>query len=53
MQPGDRVFLLKQGNEPKGIMGSGRVDTEVYPDRHWDPDRRRAGDKADLCGRRF
>jgi hypothetical protein len=46
MEPGDRVFLLKQGREPRGIMGSGRVVTDVYPDDHWDAVRRRAGDKA-------
>ena len=46
MQPDDRLFLLKQGTGQKGIMGSGRATSEVYPDKHWDPVRRSAGDKA-------
>lgn len=33
---GDRVFLMKLGGEPKGIMASGWVTREVYQDLHWD-----------------
>lgn len=34
---GDRVFLLRQGLEPRGIIASGTVTTPSYQDEHWDP----------------
>lgn len=36
VEPGDRVFLLKQGDEPRGIMGSGTCASRVFQDEHWD-----------------
>ena len=33
---GDRVFILKQGAEPRGIMASGWVSRAVFQDLHWD-----------------
>lgn len=43
---GDRVFLLKQGVEPRGIVGSGWVDTDegVFLDDHFNP--ARAGEQT-------
>lgn len=35
LMPGDRVFLLRQGAEPRGIMASGYVKSHVYRDAHW------------------
>lgn len=35
IEPGSRLFLLKQGKEPKGIMGSGRSTSGVYEGEHW------------------
>lgn len=35
---GDRLFLLKQGVEPRGIMASGYATSDVYEDDHWDSD---------------
>lgn len=35
IQPGDRLFLIKVGTEPKGIIGSGFAKTPVYSDRNW------------------
>lgn len=36
ISPGDRVFLLRQGEEPCGIMGSGVVASDgSYPDDYW------------------
>jgi 5-methylcytosine-specific restriction protein A len=32
---GDRFFLLRQGLEPRGIVGSGEITSEVSEDRHW------------------
>jgi hypothetical protein len=31
IQPGDRAYLLKQGERPRGIFGRGRVASEPYP----------------------
>ncbi len=36
IQPGDRVFLIKLGEEPRGIVASGWVTSEVYSGPHWD-----------------
>ena len=33
--PGDRAFLLRQGRE-RGIVASGRIASEIYPEKHWD-----------------
>ena len=43
---GDRVFLLRQGLEPRGIVGSGRVVSEVFDDLHWDEAKRAAGQRV-------
>jgi hypothetical protein len=37
IQPGDRIFFLRQGVEPRGIYGSGWAASEVRPGPHWDP----------------
>lgn len=37
---GDRVFLLRQGYQQPGLIGSGWVTTRSYEDRHWDKARR-------------
>ena len=36
IRKGDRVFLIRLGNEPKGIMGSGYAKSSVYVAPHWD-----------------
>ncbi|MBE7323559.1 EVE domain-containing protein [Nocardioides sp. Y6] len=36
--PGDEVYLLRQGPEPRGIIASGEVVSEVQQDKHWDED---------------
>lgn len=33
---GDRVYLLRQGPEPRGIVASGWTTSEGYADVHWD-----------------
>jgi len=35
IRPGDRVFLIKLGAEPRGIVASGRAVSKVYKDKHW------------------
>jgi hypothetical protein len=44
--PGSRVYLLRQGAEPRGIMASGWTTAEVEEDLHWDRRRARRGDLA-------
>lgn len=37
--PGDEVFLIRLGREPRGIMGFGSVIGPPQLDKHWNPDR--------------
>lgn len=41
IQAGDRVFLIKIGTEPKGIIGAGFARTAPYPDWHWNGENRK------------
>jgi 5-methylcytosine-specific restriction protein A len=43
---GDRVFLIRLGREPKGIIGSGTVVVEPFEDVHWQPEKAQLGQKA-------
>jgi hypothetical protein len=36
IRKGDRVFLIRLGNEPRGIMGSGYAKSSYYVAPHWD-----------------
>ena len=38
--PGDRIFMMKLGTEPKGIMASGFAATKPYRSVHWGDERR-------------
>lgn len=44
--PDDRVFLIKLGAEPRGIIASGWAVSEVYEDQHWDRRARAKGKTA-------
>lgn len=47
INPGERLFLLKQGPElPKGIMAAGFSSSGVYEDKHWDDARASKGEMA-------
>lgn len=35
IKPGDRVFMVRLGSEPRGIMASGRVASEPFTAPHW------------------
>lgn len=50
IKKGDRLFLLKQGKEPKGIIASGRSTSEVYADKHWDEAKAAQGKEALYVG---
>ncbi len=43
MKQGNRVFLIRLGEEPKGIIASGEVLTDAYEDIHWAEEKRRLG----------
>lgn len=43
---GSRVFLLRQGVEPKGIIASGWVTSSPSSEPHWDPERAARGDNS-------
>ena len=43
IKKGDRVFLMRLGREPRGIIGSGTVVIEPYEDVHWDPQEAQLG----------
>lgn len=36
IEPGDRVFLLRQGDGHRGIVGSGTYTSRIFPAGHWD-----------------
>ncbi len=43
---GDRLFLIRQGLAPRGIVGSGWAVSDVFDDWHWDEAKRAAGQRA-------
>ena len=40
---GDRVFLLRQGEEPRGIVGAGWAESASYEEIHWRKEKARIG----------
>src|SRR4051794_9517051 len=46
IKKGARLFLLKQGALPRGIVGSAWATSDVFEDAHFDPARATAGDTA-------
>jgi uncharacterized protein (DUF433 family) len=46
IRSGDRLFMIKQGRPPRGIVAAGWATSDVFVDQHWDPGKRRAGMKA-------
>jgi 5-methylcytosine-specific restriction protein A len=51
--PGDRVFLMKLGKQPRGIVASGWVTSRVYEDLHWDETARQRGEMTLYVDVRF
>jgi HKD family nuclease len=43
---GSRLFLVRLGVQPKGLVGSACARSSPYYDRHWDPDKDRRGQQA-------
>jgi 5-methylcytosine-specific restriction protein A len=50
---GDRLFLMRQGEEPRGIMAAGWATSETYEGPHWDEARRQRGENALRVNLRF
>ncbi|WP_018994996.1 MULTISPECIES: HNH endonuclease [unclassified Thioalkalivibrio] len=48
VQPGDRAFLIRLGEPPKGLIGSGIVLSSPRERHHWDAERRAKGDTANV-----
>ena len=46
IKPGDRIFLMRQRQEPRGVFASGLAICDCYEDEHWDPIRASDGDLA-------
>lgn len=43
---GSRLFLIRLGRDPRGIIGSGWSISEPYEDEHWDEERATRGEMA-------
>ena len=41
---GDKAYLVRIGEDPKGIIAAGTIVTEPYTDKHWDIKRAEAGE---------
>ena len=44
IKTGDRIFLIRLGAEPRGIVASGRAASDVFEGPHWDSARAYSGD---------
>jgi len=46
VKPGDRAWLIRLGQEPKGIMATGNVVSAPHTKQHYDPTKADAGEMA-------
>jgi hypothetical protein len=46
IQKGDRLFIHRQGVEPRGIFGSGYAISDCFTEEHWDENRAAEGKEA-------
>lgn len=46
IKEGDRVFLIRLGKEPRGIVASGYAATDVFVSPHWEKQRALKGDTS-------
>jgi 5-methylcytosine-specific restriction protein A len=53
ISPGDRLFLLRQAVEPRGLMASGWATSSVFRAAHWDKTRAASGEMANYVRLRF
>ena len=50
---GDRIFLIRLGSDPRGIVASGFVTSPAFDGPHWDKQRSAKGDKTIYVNVRF
>jgi len=53
LKKGDRVFLIRLGEKPRGIFASGFVTEGSYEDTHWDEAKAAAGETTHFVEVRF
>lgn len=53
IQKGDRIFLIRLGCNPRGIVASGFAITDVFPGIHWDSEKAALGKPANRVYIRF
>ncbi|TVQ28519.1 MAG: hypothetical protein EA370_16460 [Wenzhouxiangella sp.] len=46
LNEGDTFYLVRLGQEPRGLIARGNIASETYEDAHYDPDRAARGDKT-------
>ncbi|MBL8091995.1 MAG: EVE domain-containing protein [Anaerolineales bacterium] len=46
IQKGDKFFIIRLGEEPRGIFASGQVTSDVYEDIHWRKEKSSIGKTA-------
>lgn len=49
----DRVYLLRTGHDPRGVMARGRVAKAPYSDTHWDEVKAQSGETTDFIDVEF
>jgi 5-methylcytosine-specific restriction protein A len=53
IEVGTRVFMIRQGSEPRGLVGSGWTTSMVEKKDHWDQNKAARGEKARYIGIHF
>lgn len=53
IRQGDRLFLIRLGEEPKGILASGNADSDWHEDSHWERNKARTGEMSHYVDVRF
>lgn len=48
IKKGDRIFLIRLGDDPKGIMGSGYAKSTYYKAPHWDETKGKTANYIDI-----
>src|SRR5689334_7734855 len=48
VEKGDRLFLLRQGVEPRGVVASGWFNSSIWQGPHWDGTPGRTANYADV-----
>lgn len=52
-QKGDRFFLIRLGEEPKGIFASGKITRDTFEDLHWNEEKSSLGETTNYVEIRY